>query len=540
MMREPTIEQMAGQRFDVAVVGGGINGAVSAAALAGRGASVALVDRGDFASVTSQSSSNLVWGGIKYLQSYELPLVWALCASRNKLLEAYPTRIKEVPFLAAIGETTPFSVGMAALGAGAYWTLGRWRTAAPRVYSRRAAKALEPLLTTDTLRGAVRYSDAVLVDNDARFVWDFVRYARARGAAAVNYVAMSGAERAAAGWRLHLHDVIGGGRFSIDADIVINAAGPFAPSVSSDLGVANRSHIVLSKGAHLVVPRVSAEERVLAFFDDDGRLFYVIPMHDRSVIGTTDTRLPAFGSEVSDDDRRFILDQANRRLALARPITPDDIVAERCGVRSLVVPDSEAVGAADWMALSRRHEVEVDAQRRVLTILGGKLTDCLNVGHEVSKAVRGLGLALGPPHRWYGEEDPRLRAQLATKLTQGPALEHPTALLESLWRRQGSKAFAVVDEWQRDPANTDVLFEGTDITRGEFGLMLKTEMIVTLEDLFRRRTPLSQIRSREELAEHPGTAELTSALAEQRHAALPPPTRPRPFPATSSEAGAQR
>lgn len=539
MMREPTIDQMAGQRFDVAVVGGGINGAVSAAALAGRGASVVLVERGDFAGVTSQSSSNLVWGGIKYLQSYELPLVWALCGSRNKLLRAYPTRIREVPFLAAIGETTPFSVGMAALGVGAYWTLGRGRTDAPRVYSRRTAKQLEPLLDTAGLRGAVRYSDALLVDNDARFVWDFVRYARARGAAAVNYVQMSGAERGAAGWRLHLDDMVGSGRFWVDADIVINAAGPFAPGVSADLGVHTRSNIVLSKGAHLVVPRISAEERVLAFFDDDGRLFYVIPMHDRSVIGTTDTRLTRFGSDVSDDDRRFILDQANRRLALARPITSDDIVAERCGVRSLVVPDSEAVGAADWMALSRRHEVEVDAQRRVLTILGGKLTDCLNVGHEVTKVVRRLGLALGPPHRWYGEEDPGLRAQLAAKLTQGPALEHPTALLKSLWRRQGSKAFTVLDKWQRDPAHAEVLFEGTDITRGEFGLMLKTEMIVTLEDLFRRRTPLSQIRSREELAEHPGTAELASALAEQRHAA-PPPARPGPRPAASSEAGAQR
>ena len=55
------------------VVGAGINGAVSAAALAGRGASVALIDRGDFGGFTSQESSNLVWGGFKYLENYELP-----------------------------------------------------------------------------------------------------------------------------------------------------------------------------------------------------------------------------------------------------------------------------------------------------------------------------------------------------------------------------------------------------------------------------------------------------------------------------------
>lgn len=535
MMREPTIDQMAGQRFDVAVVGGGINGAVSAAALAGRGASVALVERGDFASVTSQSSSNLVWGGIKYLQSYELPLVWALCGSRNKLLRAYPTRIREVPFLAAIGETTPFSVGTAALGVGAYWVLGRASTRAPRVYSRRAATRLEPLLDTEGLRGAARYSDALLVDNDARFVWDFVRFARARGAAAVNYVKMSGAERGAAGWRLHLEDLVGNSRFWVEADIVINAAGPFAPGVSAELDVRNRSNIVLSKGAHLVVPRITADERVLAFFDDDGRLFYVIPMHDRSVIGTTDTRLTRFGSDVSEHDRQFILDQANRRLALPRPITADDIVAERCGVRALVVPDSQAVGASDWMALSRRHEVEVDVERRVLTILGGKLTDCLNVGQEVSKAVRGLGMTLGPQHRWYGEEDPRLRQQLAALVAERPIGGNVQPLLAPLWRRQGSKAFAVLEEWQLDPSNAEVLFEGTDITRGEFDVMLRTEMVVQLEDLLRRRIPLSQIRSEAELAQHPSTVELARMLADRRDTRVGGGGSSEPFP--TSEAG---
>ena len=74
-LRDTNIMRLAEQRFDVLVLGGGINGAVSAAALAARGVKVALIDRGDFASVTSQQSSNLAWGGIKYLESYELGLV---------------------------------------------------------------------------------------------------------------------------------------------------------------------------------------------------------------------------------------------------------------------------------------------------------------------------------------------------------------------------------------------------------------------------------------------------------------------------------
>src|SRR5512140_4038972 len=92
-LRATNVEKLAATAFDVLVVGGGVNGAVSAAALAARGARVALVDRGDFAGVTSQASSNLAWGGIKYLESYELGLVRKLCKSRNHLIQSYPSTV---------------------------------------------------------------------------------------------------------------------------------------------------------------------------------------------------------------------------------------------------------------------------------------------------------------------------------------------------------------------------------------------------------------------------------------------------------------
>ena len=85
-LRQSNLDKLQGRTFDVLIVGGGINGAVSAAALAAQGASVALIDRGDFAGFTSQESSNLVWGGIKYLEGFELGLVRKLCASRNVIV----------------------------------------------------------------------------------------------------------------------------------------------------------------------------------------------------------------------------------------------------------------------------------------------------------------------------------------------------------------------------------------------------------------------------------------------------------------------
>ena len=86
-LRSVNLANLEEDVFDVLIIGGGINGAVSAAALSARGAKVAVIDRNDFASFTSQESSNLVWGGFKYLENYEIPLVRKLCLSRNRLTQ---------------------------------------------------------------------------------------------------------------------------------------------------------------------------------------------------------------------------------------------------------------------------------------------------------------------------------------------------------------------------------------------------------------------------------------------------------------------
>ncbi len=88
-LRETNIRKLSDTTYDVLIIGGGINGAVSAAALSGKGAKTALIDQGDFAGLTSQESSNLAWGGIKYMESYEFPLVRKLCMTSNHLRSFY-------------------------------------------------------------------------------------------------------------------------------------------------------------------------------------------------------------------------------------------------------------------------------------------------------------------------------------------------------------------------------------------------------------------------------------------------------------------
>ena len=498
-LRSTALQELDGGSFDVLIVGGGINGAVSAAVLAGRGARVALIDRGDFGAFTSQESSNLVWGGFKYLESYEFLLVRKLCVSRNRLIKAYPDNIKPIGFLATLDRTSPHPPWLAALGSLAYWAIGSFKTHRPRLLSARRIESLEPIVDTSDALGGVEYFDAYLPDNDSRFVFSFIRSAIDVGAASANYVELVDAEWTGQGWRATLRDNESGGEsFTCRARIIINATGPFADDVNATLGPRTNHRIVYSKGIHLVVPRVTENERVLAFFDDTQRLFYVIPMGRRSVIGTTDTRVDQPQTGVTDEDRQFLLAQINARLDLDVGLSPADVIAERSGVRPLVVARADVDQAdVDLTKLSRKHEVEVDADRSVVTIYGGKLTDCLNVGEEVAAAVEGLGVPLeDDTGSWYGEPASATRAEFYRQarliglddLRSKPDVE---PLSDRLWRRYGRRAFQMLDAIRHDPAMGEDIMRSADYLRVELHLAARTEMVTKLRISFAaaRRSP---------------------------------------------------
>ena len=224
--RERSLERLTSQDHDALIVGGGINGAISALALASHGLRVALIDSEDFGSGVSQESSNLIWGGFKYLQSYDVALVAGLCRSRNLLARAYASRIREVRFLAALGPTSPYSPAYAALGAHAYWALGRFATDRPRLLSPDSVATAEPAIDSDDVQGAVEYSDYLLADNDARFVLQLLLDAVDKGAVAVSRVRLDGAERARRVWRASVTDRLTGNRCSLSAAILVNAGRP--------------------------------------------------------------------------------------------------------------------------------------------------------------------------------------------------------------------------------------------------------------------------------------------------------------------------
>jgi glycerol-3-phosphate dehydrogenase len=520
-LRTTHIDRIRDGSFDTLNIGGGINGSVTAASLAGRGASVALVDRGDFASFTSQASSNLVWGGFKYLENYELWLVFKLCQSRNRLMRAYRANIKQIGFYAALDEKGPYKPWFAAIGALGYWIIGQFGTRAPRLLSREKIEKEEPAINTDSVAGGIEYRDGILIDNDARFVFSFVRSAIEAGAAAANYVELVSAERDGERWIAHLRDVDTGEEFQTSARTIVNAAGPFVDETNRGWGMTTEHRIVYSKGIHLVVPRLTTKHhnKVLAFYDDTERLFYVIPMGRRSVIGTTDTRVDTPFTEVDADDIEFLLGQINARMDLDTPLTEDDVIARRTGVRPLVVTTTGGDQTdVDWTKLSRQHAVETDHRQRVVTIFGGKLTDCLNVGEEVAAEIEDLGIPLEKDlHNWYGEPADatkqeffrQARLMKLDRLRSKPEVE---PLSDRLWRRYGRRAFAMLDAIREEPAMAEDIMGSADYIRVELHEAARSEMVTKLEDFMRRRSKIDLVVSDDDIAHSAGLREVAEIL----------------------------
>ena len=195
------------------------------------------------------------------------------------------------------------------------------------------------------------------------------------------------------------------------------------------------------------------------------------------------------------------------------------VIADRSGVRPLVVRRDSSVGSdVDWTKLSRRHEVETNAERNVVTIFGGKLTDCLNVGEDVADAVETLGVPLEPDTRnWYGEPVIHTREEFFRQarlmhlddLRSTQALE---ALSTRLWRRYGRRAFGMLDEIRKDPTMAEDIFENADYLRVELHLAADTEMVTKLEDFLRRRSKIAQVIPDSDVIGSPGLDEAVRIL----------------------------
>ncbi|MFT7008889.1 MAG: glycerol-3-phosphate dehydrogenase [Colwellia sp.] len=515
-LRKSNIKKLPESTFDVLILGGGINGAVSAAALAAKGVKVALIDKGDFAGFTSSNSSNLAWGGIKYLESYEYALVNKLCKSRNHLMRSYPSTVKEIRFLTSIQKGFRFPPVFIFMGTLLYWVMGRFFTRMPSLLSSKAIKSLEATINTTQVNGGFEYSDAYLYDNDARFVFNFIRSSMSYGCIAANYVESLGSVKEDGIWVTKSKDGITGEEITIRSKSIINACGPFVDPVNTVNDEKTEHHHVFSKGIHLIVDKITDSNKVLTFFADDGRLFFVIPMGTKTSIGTTDTQVSSPLAYVTDEDRQFVLDNVNKLLDLPKPLTKEDIISERCGVRPLAIKEKN--GKADWVKLSRKHAIDINKETAYMSIFGGKLTDCINVGNEVADIIASFGITLPfAQKKWYGEPDDSIKNEFMhrAKLMNFDDLTPDSSsepLTQRFWRRYGRNAINMLESVRENPEKARLLIQNAEYLVVELEHASQREMVTKLADFLRRRSKISMVLNEEDILSDPGLQEACKIL----------------------------
>lgn len=431
-------------------------------------------------------------------------------------MQNYPSRVKEIRFLTTIAKGFRFPVFLIYLSTLLYWVIGRFVTKAPNYHSAKKLGQLEPVIKTENAQGGFEYSDCYLHDNDSRFVFNFIRTAMNYDCIAANYVESLGSTRTNREWTTQAKDSLDGKPITIRSKVLINACGPWVDSHNQLTAQTTEHRHLFSKGIHLIVDKITAHDRILTFFASDGRLFFLIPMGPKTCIGTTDTQVDAPETRVTDEDRDFVLSNVNALLDLDKPLRKSDIIAERCGVRPLAQKGGD--GVADWVKLSRKHAIDVNREDQHLSIFGGKLTDCLNVGNEVTDLIVQLGIDVPyPGKKWYGEPDSSVHEEFLhqAKLMELDAMTDPSScemLSTRLWRRYGAHALEILEGIREDPERGKLLIKNAEYLRGEIELAGRREMITKLEDFLRRRSKISLVVRHQDLIDAPGLKEACKIL----------------------------
>lgn len=472
--------------FDLLVIGGGINGAGIACDAAGRGLSVLLCEQNDLAGATSSASSKLIHGGLRYLEYGEFRLVREALLEREVLMAKAPHIIWPLRFVLP-HQATARPAWLIRTGLFLYDYLGRnHQLADSRGIDLRTDPAGTPL-KGDIRKGFV-YSDCWA--DDARLVVLNALAAAEKGAQIRTQTRVAAARRVNGLWEADLRDREDGHEETVQARLVINAAGPWVRDVIDHVAaISVTSRVRLVKGSHIVVPRLHDGEQAYILQNIDKRIIFVLPYEDHfSLIGTTDV---AFGGDLSavaidEDEVGYLCEAINRYFK--RQISPRDVVWSYAGVRPLYDDASD-----NPSAVTREYVLEVDVaegQAPLLSVFGGKITTYRSLAEHVMDKIRRFFPAMGPAWTWSvplpggnlpGASFEHLNDDLAQAY---PLLDRP--FLRALARRHGTRVRHVLGNAQcAADLGTDF---GANLTAREIDYLIAEEWACTPEDILWRRT----------------------------------------------------
>lgn len=505
--------------YDLAIVGAGINGAGIARDAAGRGLNVLLIEQDDIAGATSQWSTKLIHGGLRYLEHFEFRLVRESLAEREVLLHCAPHLVAPLAFVLP-HEPHLRPAWMIRAGLFLYDHLGRRETLPGSFGVDLDGSPWGAGLKPKFRKGFV-YSDARV--DDARLVVANVMAARRLGADVRVRTRLSASTRDGDCWRASLTEV-SGVRHIVSAKVIVNAAGPWVKEVRDLVSRSPaRENVRHVKGSHIVVPRVHPEPHAYILQNADNRIVFVIPFEEHfSLIGTTDVPVEQFEKpEITANEIAYLLDLANTYLA--RPLTAADIVWTFSGVRPLYDD-----GAADPSAITRDYVLKIDSERNdgthragapILSIFGGKLTTYRKLAEHALAELKPFLPQMGPA---WTERQPLpggdlpaggLAAWSAELGRRYPAL--PGELLRDLARRHGSLAPMILGA-AKTAADLGEDF-GHGLTAAEIDYLVREEWARTADDVLWRRTKCGlamTVSERERVARYMANAVAPTGVAQ--------------------------
>jgi glycerol-3-phosphate dehydrogenase len=473
------------EQYDIAIIGGGINGAGIARDAALRGFKVILLEKNDFGSGTTAWSSRLIHGGLRYLEYAEIPLVFESLRERRRLQVLASHLVRRIRMTIPVYRHSRRGRFLIRLGMLAYDLLSIGK-AVPRhrMLDRDDLLRETPGVLSEGLTGGAQYYDAQVTFAE-RLVIENVISAAAAGADVRNYSPVIGINvREGVVNSLQFVDHASGAEEEIAASVVINAAGPWVDRV---LSTVNREMPVLmggTKGSHIIVgPFDGAPDS--AFYVEaraDGRPFFIIPWNDQYLIGTTDIRYEGDpgGVGASDQEIAYLLDETNYIFPGAR-LTPADIHYTYAGVRPLPKREKGPESAITRKHIIFRHRVEADG---LISIIGGKLTTYRNLAEQtVDRSAR----RLGESHDCQTRDKP-----LPGAVDLEAARQHLESIpslaprcIERLLSVYGSRATEIADG-----IDAGFVDEARTVLAAEIAYVIRTEFAVTLVDIMHRRTML--------------------------------------------------
>ncbi|WP_378178800.1 glycerol kinase GlpK [Aquimarina sp. SS2-1] len=382
--RERQLQRVQATKYDLIIIGGGVTGAGIALDAASRGLKVCLVEKNDFASGTSNKSTKLIHGGLRYLKQMEIALVKESGSERAMVHKLAPHLVVPEKMLLPLVEGGTYGKMMTAIGLKVYDFLANVEGDDKRkMLSIEETANKEPLLNKKGLTGGGYYAE--YRTDDARLTIELLKKAASYGADVINYCEMTSFNYDEEGKikSLECLDHNLEKRFVIKSRNYVSAAGPWVDLLREKDASMNNKHLHLTKGVHIVFSREKFPLSQSVYFDvPDGRMIFAIPRGRATYVGTTDTNYSANLNRViaTKDDATYLLNAVNNMFPAVN-LTLEDIESNWAGLRPLIHEDGK-----DPSELSRKDEIFV-SKTGLISIAGGKLTGYRKMAQRVIDTV---------------------------------------------------------------------------------------------------------------------------------------------------------